>query len=57
MSLQKLLFKMSVGKSLKIPCNNVQTILYKSYNLHKKQGDENHHTNLDYDEFWEGVEL
>jgi hypothetical protein len=26
-------------------------------NLHKKQGDENHHTNLDYDEFWDGVEL
>ncbi len=47
------------SKMLHITPNQIMNVALEQYfnNLHKKQGDENHNTNLDYDEFWEGVEL
>lgn len=47
------------SQMLHLTPNTIINVALEQYfnNLHKKQGDENHNTNLDYDEFWDGVEL
>ena len=47
------------SQMLHLTPNQIMNVALEEYfnNLHKKQGDENHNTNLDYDEFWDGVEL